>query len=157
MSEQEKQEMEQLKQMPLQEETVLDHCKEDNCVLLEPKENSNDTERIGDIGTNAQAHRVYSVRGKSVNLSSQSGGQGAKTGLYKIDLPDGDYIIRKLTPTECEKLQTLPQDYTAYGIDDKGKEVKISNSARYKAIGNGWTIDVIAHILSFLPDEIKNK
>lgn len=59
----------------------------------EPKENSKDTARIGNIGSNAQAHRVYSVRGKSVNLSSQSGGQGAKTGLYKIDLPDGDILF----------------------------------------------------------------
>ena len=38
--------------------------------------------RIGDIGSNSQAHRVYSVNGKSVCLSSQGGGQGAKTGLY---------------------------------------------------------------------------
>lgn len=123
----------------------------------EPKENSKDTARIGNIGSNAQAHRVYSVRGKSVNLSSQAGGQGAKTGLYKIDLPDGDYTIRKLTPIECERLQTLPDNYTALGIDEQGKEVKISNSARYKAIGNGWTTDVIAYIFSFLPDELKNK
>lgn len=123
----------------------------------EPKENSKDTARIGNIGSNAQAHRVYSVRGKSVNLSSQSGGQGAKTGLYKIDLLDGDYTIRKLTPIECERLQTLPDNFTALGIDDTGKEVKISNSARYKAIGNGWTTDVIAYIFSFLPDELKNK
>lgn len=123
----------------------------------EPKENSKDTARIGNIGSNAQAHRVYSVRGKSVNLSSQSGGQGAKTGLYKIDLPDGDYTIRKLTPIECERLQTLPDNFTALGIDDMGKEVKISKSARYKAIGNGWTTDVIAYIFSFLPDELKNK
>lgn len=123
----------------------------------EPKENSKDTARIGNIGSNAQAHRVYSVRGKSVNLSSQAGGQGAKTGLYKIDLPDGDYTIRKLTPIECERLQTLPDNYTALGIDEQGKEVKISNSARYKAIGNGWTTDVISHLLSFLPSELKNK
>ena len=80
------------------------------------------------------------VRGKSVTLSANGGGQGAKTGLYKIDLPDGDYIIRKLTPVEAERLQTLPDNYTE----------GISNSQRYKCIGNGWTVDVIAHILSFL-------
>ena len=57
-----------------------------------------------------------------------------------VDLPDGDYIIRKLTPVECERLQTLPDDYT------KG----ISNTQRYKCIGNGWTVDVIVHIFSFL-------
>lgn len=46
-------------------------------------------------------------------------------------------IIRKLTPIECERLQTLPDDYTK----------AISNSQRYKSLGNGWTVDVIAHIL----------
>ena len=44
---------------------------------------------------------------------------------------------RKLTPLECERLQTLPDGYTDQGI---------SNTQRYKAIGNGWTVDVIAHI-----------
>ena len=101
--------------------------------------------RIGNIGkTTGQANRVYSVRGKSVCLQSQVGGSGAKTGLYKIDLPDGDYIIRKLTPVEAERLQTLPDNYTE----------GISNSQRYKCIGNGWTVDVIAHILSFLKEDL---
>jgi len=44
---------------------------------------------------------------------------------------------RKLTPLECERLQTLPDNYTNH----------VSNSQRYKMIGNGWTVDVIAHIL----------
>ena len=87
--------------------------------------------------SNAQANRVYSIEGKSVCLNANGGGGGAKTGLYKIDLPDGEYIIRKLTPVECERLQTLPDNYTE----------GIPNSSRYKAIGNGWTVDVIAHIL----------
>lgn len=90
--------------------------------------------------TNSQANRVYSVHNKSVTLKANGGGGGAKTGLYKIDLPDGEYLIRKLTPLECERLQTLPDNYTE----------GISNTQRYKAIGNGWTVDVIAHIFSFL-------
>jgi len=57
--------------------------------------------------------------------------------------------IRKFHPIECEKLQTLPENYTSTGVNDKGK-VKISNTQRYKAIGNGMTVDVIAHILSYL-------
>lgn len=55
---------------------------------------------------------------------------------YDIKLPDGYYAIRKLLPVECERLQTLPDGYTE----------GVSNSQRYKAIGNGWTVDVIAHI-----------
>lgn len=44
--------------------------------------------------------------------------------------------LRSITPIECERLQTLPDDYTA----------GVSNSQRYKMLGNGWTVDVIAHI-----------
>ncbi|GAG24538.1 unnamed protein product, partial [marine sediment metagenome] len=47
------------------------------------------------------------------------------------------YIARKLTPVECERLQTLPDNYTE----------GVSNTQRYKALGNGFTVDVIAHIL----------
>ncbi len=48
--------------------------------------------------------------------------------------------LRKLTPVECERLQTLPDNYTEW----------ISNTQRYKAIWNGWTVDVIAHIFSYI-------
>ena len=59
--------------------------------------------------------------------------------------------IRKLTSVECERLQTLEDGFTANGIDQKtGKVVPISNTQRYKALGNGWTVDVIAHILKSL-------
>lgn len=44
--------------------------------------------------------------------------------------------VRKLTPTECERLQTVPDNYTAH----------VSNTQRYRMLGNGWTVDVIAHI-----------
>ena len=50
--------------------------------------------------------------------------------------------IRKLAPIECERLQTLPDNYTE----------GVSNTQRYKAIGNGWTVDVIAHIFSFIKE-----
>ena len=96
--------------------------------------------RIGQCGNGGQGQRIYSVHGKSVTLSANGEGQGAKTGLYKIDLPDGDYIIRKLTPVEAERLQALPDNYTE----------GICKTQRYKCIGNGWTVDVIAHILNGL-------
>lgn len=120
--------------------------------------------RVGDIGSTAQAHRVYSCDGKSVTINAGGGGQGGKTGLYlcpgtgfeknvylvangfitiedkqyPINLTDGLYIIRKLTPVECERLQTLPDGYTE----------GVSNAQRYKALGNGWTAEVIIHILN---------
>lgn len=102
--------------------------------------------KIGHIGNGGQAQRIYTIFGKSVSLKSNSGGQGGKTGLYKIDLPNGEYIIRKLTPIECERLQTLPDDYTA----------GISDTRRYTCLGNGWTVDVIAHIFKGLKGMVKN-
>lgn len=130
--------------------------------------------RLGDIKTGAQAHRVYSPYGKSVNITANGGGQGGKTGLYmcpidladytlkkdayhvvkdgkietrygvqEINLPDGAYVIRKLKPVECERLQTMPDGYTE-GVAD---------SQRYKALGNGWTAEVIKFILSHIDAE----
>ena len=114
--------------------------------------------RVGEFGTGGQGNRIYSVHGKTISLMSNGGGSGARTGLYKIDLPDGDYIIRKLTPIEAERCQTLPDDYTAFGIDDSGKTVNISNTQRYKAIGNGWTVDVITHVFRHIGwSEVINK
>lgn len=62
-----------------------------------------------------------------------------------------DGTMRQMTHTECEKLQTLSLDYTKYErVDGEIKETP--KGARYEMIGNGWTVDVIAHILSFIPD-----
>lgn len=55
----------------------------------------------------------------------------AFTGAYE------DFKIRKLYPIECERLQTVPENYTSC----------VSDSQRYKMLGNGWTVDVICHIL----------
>ena len=87
---------------------------------------------------NERQRRVYDIRGKSPTLL-------ARSDTPKIIINNK---IRKLTPLECERLQTLEDDYTSQGILNN-KEVKISNSQRYKTIGNGWTVDMIAHILSF--------
>lgn len=94
--------------------------------------------RIGTIGKGGQGERVYSVEGKSVTLTANGGGRGAKGGLYLID-----GTVRKPTPIECERLQTLPDNYTA----------GLSDNERRKVIGNGWTVDVIAHILRNIPEK----
>lgn len=54
-------------------------------------------------------------------------------------LTDGNFI-RMLSPIECERLQTVPDNYTNH----------VSNTQRYKMLGNGWTIDIICHIFSFM-------
>ena len=57
---------------------------------------------------------------------------------YPIKLVDGYYIIRKLTVRECARLQTMPDDYCK----------AVSDSQAYKALGNGWTAEVIIHLLN---------
>lgn len=132
--------------------------------------------RVGDLPngkgeiSGSQATRIYDINGKSVNLVANGGGQGAKTGLYAIPidekencndkkklviyevkngnliiknnnypikLPDGYYVIRNLSVNECKKLQTVPEWY----------EFPVSNTQAYKMLGNGWTCDVITHLI----------
>jgi DNA (cytosine-5)-methyltransferase 3A len=114
--------------------------------------------------------RVYSPDGKSPTVTTCGGGNtepkvvsGAYRGRYNEDgsisqklelrkdektntittvqkdnvLTKDEVYWRKLTPLECERLQTVPDNYTNY----------VSNTQRYKMLGNGWTIEVIAHIL----------
>lgn len=59
-----------------------------------------------------------------------------QTGSVSQGIINEKYNWRKLTPTECERLQTVPDEYTQ----------GVSNAQRYKMLGNGWTVDVIAHI-----------
>lgn len=128
--------------------------------------------RVGDMPNsngeikNRQSGRIYSVDEKSVALQARpngGGADGASTGLYAVPMPgkeapvyevkngliaikgkqypiklaDGFYIIRKLTVTECKRLQTVPDSY----------DFPVSDTQAYKMLGNGWTVDVIAHLL----------
>ena len=126
----------------------------------------------------SQAFRIYDINAKSVTLKAGGGGAGGKTGLYAVpiefdgDIPtkavsyadgktykvyevkdgqitikekqypiklqDGYYIIRKLTVSECKRLQTVPE---WYGFP-------VSNTQAYKMLGNGWTVDVIVHLIN---------
>ena len=72
---------------------------------------------------------VYEVRGGRITIKGKE---------YPIKLRDGLYIIRKLTVTECKRLQTVPDTYA----------FPVSDMQAYKMLGNGWTVDVIAHIMS---------
>lgn len=68
----------------------------------------------------------------------QNGFTTIKGKLHPINLPDGYYMIRKLTVTECCRLQTLPDDYCRV----------VSATQAYKGLGNGWTAEVIIHLLN---------
>tara|TARA_B100001778_G_scaffold334691_1_gene347172 strand:+ start:643 stop:1557 length:915 start_codon:yes stop_codon:yes gene_type:complete len=91
--------------------------------------------------------RVYSEDYKSSTLTTMQGGHRQPKVL--IGDVNGEHIMRRLTPLECERLQTLDDDYTLHGIMND-KVVAMSNSQRYKTVGNGWTVYVIAHILKNL-------
>ena len=75
---------------------------------------------------------IYEVRDGQIMIKGQQ---------YPIKLMDGYYIIRKLTVLECMRLQTVPEGFV----------FPVSNTQAYKMLGNGWTVDVIAHILSYCP------
>lgn len=82
---------------------------------------------------------VVTAPGKSMPVYEVRNGRIAIKGKeYPIKLADGFYIIRKLTVTECKRLQTVPDTYA----------FPVSDTQAYKMLGNGWTVDVIAHIMS---------
>ncbi len=124
--------------------------------------------RVCNINGGGQGNRIYSTDAKSCAIKAQGGGLGGhgqglyaipangktypayevrdgqitiKGKQYPIKLADGFYIIRKLTVTECKRLQTVPEDYI----------FPVSDTQAYKMLGNGWTVDVIAHILHYAP------
>lgn len=124
--------------------------------------------RVCNINGGRQGDRIYSTEAKSCAIKAQGGGLGGHgQGLYAIPasqqeqfvyevrdskiiisgkgypirLPDGFYILHKLSVRECMRLQTVPKDYI----------FPVSDSQAYKMLGNGWTCDVITHILSQCP------
>lgn len=81
-------------------------------------------------------HTVYEVKDGKITIKGKE---------YPIKLPDGFYIIRKLTVAECRRLQTIPDWY----------KMPCSDTRNYQMLGNGWTIKVIKHILSHIPNITK--
>jgi len=125
---------------------------------------------FGHTKRNSQGDRVYTESENACTLNASSGGTAGKGNLlfgcitpdriekrqngqrfndgkkfYTLTAQDKHGVliegyIRKLTPIECERLQTVPDNYTSI----------VSNSQRYKMLGNGWTVDLIAHIFKGL-------
>ena len=91
--------------------------------------------------TKHASNRIYDPKGIAKTMISKPGGKGGKTGLYKTEKG-----IRRLTPIECERLQGFPDDFSKYGVDGK----VISDSQRYKCLGNAVTVPVIEFILERL-------
>jgi len=111
-----------------------------------PRRYSSDGLRqVGYFGKNGMAERVYDVGGVATTLRSNGGGLGAKTGLYEIE-----DSIRRLTPLECERLQAFPDNWT----NDR-KVQEISDTQRYKLLGNAVTTTVVSEIIKRMPDNIE--
>lgn len=98
-----------------------------------PQNLANITYVLTSDGKSKGATPVYEVNNKKITINNKQ---------YDIDLPDGYYVIRKLTVTECERLQTLPDGYAQ-------KDNSVSKTQQYKGLGNGWTAEVIIHILNY--------
>ena len=108
----------------LKECLKIEDCKYDKAVTeFELKNNSFD-----------MAKRIYHIDGKHPTLTTLTGGGQRKT------ITDGNEMFY-LNPEHCEKLQTVPLGYTKIA----------SERQRFRMLGNGWTVDVIAFILSFIP------
>lgn len=75
-----------------------------------------------------KTHTVYEVKDGQMTI---------KCSQYQVKLDDGFYIIRKLTINECKRLQTVPEWY----------KFPVSDTQAYKMLGNGWTVEVIAHLI----------
>ena len=87
-------------------------------------------------GYKSQQDRAFYEDGKHGTLSTARA--DTKTGVLLNT--DTCINIRRLTPVECERLQTVPDNYTA----------PVSDTQRYRMLGNGWTVDVVAYIFSFI-------
>lgn len=104
-------------------------------IQLNPSKESHNTQPY-------QQNRVYHPDGKTPALMQGTGGRTLKV---LTEAGGGHTRIRRLTPTECARLQTVPDWY----------KWVVSETQQYKMLGNGWTVEVIKHIFSFLPDRFK--
>ena len=109
---------------------------------IEQQLETNGTDKSNSLTTVQKDNLVAIMLGRSKDWGAPEKNDGKSYTLCK-EQPHGiknNSRIRRLTPIECERLQTVADNFTNY----------VSDSQRYKMLGNGWTIDVIAHIFSYL-------
>ena len=146
---------------------------------LQARSDTHKLHQVAQVGENdSEATRVYDSGGISRTIKN-GGGLGAKTGLYAVPLKylernqknfQGDYAntvdssqtsgvltghkVRRLTPTECERLQGFPDGWTDIGCFLEEGYLKISDSQRYKTLGNAVTTNVVTAIMKQMFGEI---
>jgi len=105
----------------------------------------------------ADRHVVASIDCRNLNEREEVSGtlQSKSTGGHSLNYQNPvrtGYIVRRLTPTEAERLMSLPDGYTEYGHDGK----MMSDSARYSALGNSIVVNVLAYIMQNIAEQMKN-
>lgn len=103
------------------------------------------TAAVANNNTSSDIRIVQSIRevADDMELFAVDGGKiYIKGSAYPVNLPNGLYQIRKLTVAECRKLQTVPEWY----------QMPCSTTQNFKMLGNGWTVEVIKHILKSIPE-----
>ena len=134
----------------------VDKILEDKCMILEDilekevdlKYLAGEKLQQGYKGGNQLNHRYKSQCNTIYNRDEKFGTLCAGTHGYSFGyIPIDNNMFRKLTPLECERLQTVPDNYTE----------DVNDTQRYKMLGNGWTIDIISYILQGInkPGELK--
>ena len=98
------------------------------CQYAIPIEFDGDTPTKAVSCSDGKEYTVFEVVGGIITIKEKQ---------YPIKMPDGFYIIRKLTVNECKRLQTVPEWF----------EFPVSDTQAYKMLGNGWTVEVIAHLI----------
>lgn len=100
---------------------------------------------LGGKGHYSQQDRLYYLNGKAPTVPR------CRT-ESKFNVWLGEETYKKTCPIEIERLQTLPDNYTQFGIDKNGNTYEVKKTNRFEAVGNGWTVDVIVHIFQGLKD-----
>lgn len=113
-------------------------------LIFQPSHTAERGRRLTPDGSKRDDKEGIIVRGYEVRPDGKT---CALTTVQKDNYVTEEYVIRKLTPIECERLQTLSDNYTA----------GVSNTQRYKALGNGWTVDVIAHIFKGIKEIVGSR
>lgn len=123
------------------------HKKQDNYVLeennmLKLRESTKKGYKEADVGDGVATDRINCTVRRGVSHKDATGTLNTHEGSWGT--VTSDYRIRKLTPKECERLQAFPDDWTKYGKDGE----KISDTQRYKCMGNAVTTSVVTFMIN---------
>lgn len=98
-------------------------------------------------GHSGRNHSDMDLIAKTIRVGGSKSPYGSKQNWDSYEIQGS---VRRLTPTECERLMGLPDDWLKYGIDEKGNKIEISDSQKYKMAGNGVVVPVVEEVIKNL-------